>query len=609
MVGVSIFLATFNADRYRPLIVKELEKALGKPVELRSIGLGWHNGIALQLKGLKVFAAPGSSEELFHVDSAGAVVRLRPLLKKNLQVSSLIISEPKITLIKGPGGGIRGLEKKPARPREPRTGPTAPVPVESAAPAPSAPAPAGETRREKSAAPALAFLADEIRIENGVAIYRDESSAEPAEIELKNIDVTLENVALDRPMQITGSAGLLSGRQNVDLQGTLRVSSREETGYLENLIVKADLNQMQAEQLFRAVPALRTSGLQEWRGAFTLQIGALRLDEKSLEELQAQALLQGGEVKFAQFGETIRDITLEAVGRPQKIDIQNFSAQAARGTVSGTGSFNASAPVPLSTFQLAVKGVDLQTLLPPPGSPRDPSLTGIFSANFQGTARGTDARVLGPSLAGEGELVVENGVVLNLNILREIFSALSLIPGLVRTLEQRLPEGYQQKIEARDTVLGPVEIPFVINGGVLSLRPFQVATDSFALQAGGNFFIGGGPDLRGALFIDPELSRAMIQSVQELQTLAGRDGRIQIPFSYRGRTFDEARFLPDLQSIGSRLAAAKIGSLLQPKTAEPANADPNAAPSPQKPKDLSKMKGRDIFGQLLQGAFAPPADE
>jgi hypothetical protein len=48
--GVGIFIATFNADRYRPLAVNKMSETLGLPVEMGRLSLVWKNGLALRVE-------------------------------------------------------------------------------------------------------------------------------------------------------------------------------------------------------------------------------------------------------------------------------------------------------------------------------------------------------------------------------------------------------------------------------------------------------------------------------------------------------------------------------------------------------------------------------
>ena len=95
--GVAVFLATFDVDQYRPQLLKTLERALGRPVELARLSLGWNNGIAVQLIGLAIHErGQPDAAPLIRVDDASAVVRLMPLLRRELDVASIVLIRPRM---------------------------------------------------------------------------------------------------------------------------------------------------------------------------------------------------------------------------------------------------------------------------------------------------------------------------------------------------------------------------------------------------------------------------------------------------------------------------------------------------------------------------------
>ncbi|MBI3087459.1 MAG: hypothetical protein HYY91_01015, partial [Candidatus Omnitrophica bacterium] len=98
VVGLGIFLATFDADRYRPVVVKQLASALGRPVRLERLSLGWRGGLALQLNGLAVFRDPASPEPIAQAERVSATLQLLPLFQRQLELSTLDIANGRLRL-------------------------------------------------------------------------------------------------------------------------------------------------------------------------------------------------------------------------------------------------------------------------------------------------------------------------------------------------------------------------------------------------------------------------------------------------------------------------------------------------------------------------------
>ena len=60
-----VFVVTFDANRYCPLVIAKLEDALRRPVSLERISLGWQGGLALRLQELTVYA---DERKFYHLD-------------------------------------------------------------------------------------------------------------------------------------------------------------------------------------------------------------------------------------------------------------------------------------------------------------------------------------------------------------------------------------------------------------------------------------------------------------------------------------------------------------------------------------------------------------
>ena len=117
VAALAIFILTFDADRFRPMLVEEAEKALGRPVEIGHLSLAFHEGIALSIKGLKV------SPPLLELDEADVNVRLAGLLRKEVQVASILYKNPRVRIVKASDGHLNlgGFEAK-AEEGKPSTG-------------------------------------------------------------------------------------------------------------------------------------------------------------------------------------------------------------------------------------------------------------------------------------------------------------------------------------------------------------------------------------------------------------------------------------------------------------------------------------------------------
>ncbi len=603
--GAAVFLWTLNADQYRPLVTEQLQKNLGMPVKLEKISFAWRSGVALSLQGLVIGAAPDFREEMVRVESASAVLNLAPLLAHEVQISSIYINEPKIRLIRKADGTILGLEPKSAKTSE-VTVSGKKVPLGTSSP---------------TATAALSFLVDQIKIDSGEVFFRDESGPKVMEVRLRDVDLKIDNAALDRPVAVDLKAALLSSRQNLNMDGEVKFSAKTQELVLEKFSGEVDMESLELQELFRLVPDLVSSGLEQLSGRLQIQTnGRIPLNSKDILTASASLLLQDGKIRLAGLSTPIDNLVVDLGMQSSLIKIRKASADFAGGSLNIDGQMNLKTVKPLTAFKVNLNKLLMESLTPQVSDPSAPKLQGSLSGAFEGTFAGSSGAEIQRTLAGEGVLTLERGVIRNLNILREVFRKLSMIPGLMDTLRKRLPEDYQEKLDAKDTVLSTVDLPVTAADGVLIFNRLDVQTDSFALQGGGSYGMASGAvGAQANLFIEPQLSEALIRSVNELQYLTDRkSGALMIPLNIQGRA-PQISVVPDLQYIASRLAVAKtqdlLGSFL--KKPESQTIDPSTGQSvsqtgtsvqsiPESETGSSKTKypkGSEIIGALLQNAL------
>jgi len=145
LAGLAVLglFAAFAASQFRPVMVRELERALGKPVRLEGLSLGWRGGVALRLKGFTVFEdAAAQGEPLIEMEAASALVEFWPLLRKEARVSSVVLLRPRLHVSRDAQGRINLLGRAAA------AAPPAASPGSSQEQAVGAAPPAGSAPRE-----------------------------------------------------------------------------------------------------------------------------------------------------------------------------------------------------------------------------------------------------------------------------------------------------------------------------------------------------------------------------------------------------------------------------------------------------------------------------
>ena len=248
------------------------------------------------------------------------------------------------------------------------------------------------------------------------------------------------------------------------------------------------------------------------------------------------------------------------------LEIKSLAARVAEGEFSSSGKVMNWLGQPEVSFQATLTKMDLSPWAS--HEPGQPSLEGKLAISLAVESLAGNWATILDHLSGSGRLVLTEGVIRNLNVSREVLNRISMIPGLVGRLRERLPPEYQEKINVNDTVLEPINVPFTLNRRFLSFPDLQIVSDSFLLFGAGSLSLEGATSVQTVIHMDKYLSGAMIQTANELQYLADGEGRITLHLELQGRIPDVQTRI-DLQHVAQKLAVAKgtevLSGLLQKK--------------------------------------------
>jgi len=465
VIGIGIFLATFDVDRYRPQLISQLERAVGRPVTLKHISLGWRSGIAVELEGLAIYEdAQAKLEPLLQVESANALVHLLPLLRKEVHVSSITLQRPRIRIARDAQGHVNliGLmavasPAAGARPTEPASNSSVRVDVAS------------------------------LMIVDGSLHWSDALTTPPTELWVKRLEIHIKHIAPGRPMDVDVQAALAGTTPNVHLSGRLTLPSATSQGSAEQVT-------------------------------------------------------------------------------------------------------------------LAMEELPLEQLLPTAG-PQEPQLRGRLTLRFLGGVTTLEPSQWLHALLGSGSLQLKDPVIANLNLLRAVFERFSMLPGLMQTLEERLPASYQQKLAAKDTAFSPINVSMEVEAGTLRFEPLALHTDTFGLSGAGSITLEDvGMNIHSVLQVEPGLSAAMIRSVAELQALTNGEGALEIPVTIQGQA-PRVAVRPDMHYVASKIIATQATHLLD-RALQRLNKGTTPPPADQSQQSQSTTPAQgSILDQFLQRAL------
>src|SRR3989344_783778 len=354
--ALAVFVLTFNVDRYRPQVVKQLEAALGSPVRIGHLALAWKNGIVFEAKEVAVYRDKQSLDKpAVYLALGSAKVRLAPLLQKKLEVASITLVRPQLNAIKEAGGMIR---------------------INGINPAPSS----GRTAASPKATPA--FLSDvaisTIRIQDAGIGFLDNTSSPPVRLAIRHLDILIKNLSSSKTTDFEAKLALFNSSQNVQLKGRLRASSPTGPYLLENFRLDTNLATIKIRELIDSIPQAKQAGLQDLSGSMTGKINRLKIDSGRITGLDSDFDLKGGRIAVESLRSALDHADLRAHFTESQMQLKNFTANFARGQISASGTSKNYLSAPQSALALKIDRIYLEDLLPP-SRPNKPELHCLFS--------------------------------------------------------------------------------------------------------------------------------------------------------------------------------------------------------------------------------------
>jgi AsmA protein len=200
IAAILIIPRVVDVQKYKPELEKKIAQASGRPFsvsdDLRLSVFPW---AGISFSDLQIGNVKGFEEKDFvRIKSFEARIKLLPLLFKDIQVKKFILNEPRMVLVKNKDGSVNWeLPQKTAQPKKDEK------------------IPAGKI--SETSLPISALRVEDFSIKNGEVLWIDHTSGTRKQV--SNINLTLQEVSLDRPVQLKFSA-VLDG-QPVSVQGSV----------------------------------------------------------------------------------------------------------------------------------------------------------------------------------------------------------------------------------------------------------------------------------------------------------------------------------------------------------------------------------------------------
>lgn len=202
--GIFILFQTFDTDQYLPNFIQKATMALGRPVSVGHVGLGLSSrGISLDAWPLIIADDPDfTSQPFVKIDRVRISLDLKSLiLQRRVQITDILLQSPQIHFIRSQEGNInvRSISQNENRDVSQFFGVSASA----------SPVKGGEAERSLDNRGQRPIIANRVIIQDASISFIDQSQTMPLDVWFKNINASLNDLSLSKPLQLSFRASPL----------------------------------------------------------------------------------------------------------------------------------------------------------------------------------------------------------------------------------------------------------------------------------------------------------------------------------------------------------------------------------------------------------------
>ena len=202
-----------NLDRYRTVLAQRVGRALGREVSFGVLQVSIWGGLGAEAKSIQIGQAPDFGREpLLSAEALRVRVRLLPLLRGQVRVTSAVLERPRVRLIRRPDGrwNVDDLFKAPT--------PQGPPRVPSEAPRPGKATLFG------------GLILSEVAVRNGEVTVAEQSGASATGLGFAEVDLTVRQSDTADAIDVR-SRGRLIGSVSGRVEAAARVRPADKDGF------------------------------------------------------------------------------------------------------------------------------------------------------------------------------------------------------------------------------------------------------------------------------------------------------------------------------------------------------------------------------------------
>jgi uncharacterized protein involved in outer membrane biogenesis len=491
VLGIFIFVKTFNVNKYLPQITQQAGQAINRKVNIDHANLTLDlRGLSLALKGITIIDDPQFGPNNFlSLSTADVGLDVAALLRRQLNITRIILDHLKISIIRSANGTINAQT------------------LAAAASGPAASPIAANASSKPQANPAMALPAIFVKslvVKHVQLSFEDQNPQAPLNLAVSDGDININDFSLNGPFDFTINLNVAAKTgNNIAMTGHCALDAAKSAVHVTDIHIKSDLNQWDWEKVKAITPALASLPVaSQIKGDLALDIPQLNVSSTGLQNLSVSLQMHAGS------GEINAQVTVHGISTS-----------------------------PIYDFHITSKSVKIEELLDQSKTPAQ--IEGELNADFSGTGQSFEPQSMLTNLKGEGNTSLNNGKIEKLNILKTILGKLDFIPGLggilQNAIETSLPSNIKSELDTDTTELTKAEGKIKVENKTINLEDAQLESKLFSINAQGTVDFDLNTNINVKTYLASDLSGALTQKAKPLQSLLDEQNRLYLPGSVSGK--------------------------------------------------------------------------
>ncbi|MBF0123128.1 MAG: AsmA family protein [Candidatus Omnitrophica bacterium] len=515
VIGLVIFLRTFDLNVYVPKMTEAMTKALGRDVKIgrADLGVSFSRGVTVSLSDIVIMDDPRFlSGPFLVVGRASLGVDFKEFIfKQKLVIGDITIDKLVATVIRNKEGLINVVMMGPAK----------------------AQGVASDQKEGGSQAVALpVFLIKDIKLVDARLVYIDEAVSPKMTVNFHKIDLGIRNFSLIDPFSVLLKGALFADEQDIQLEAKIKLELKNLGIKITESVLQVDLSKISQEALIEALPAMKSLGLQSLKGLVTLNVESAMMNILGLTSLKAHVLVEKGYLLTSLSPVTIDDFGAKVALDAKNADIQDIFISVAGGTIKGKGAVEKFLSNPQVQLTLEITGIDAGKISTAYKLPV--KMNGFLQGSGAVSFSGKTPEEVSASLNAQVKADLKEGALEGLNVLQSGMANVALLSGMWSSIVAELPVETQEDLKKGVTLIDRAGFQMRIQGADLVLDQVDLLTRDVAFSALGTAKIGGTVDIKGNLLVSPKITDVFVGKIPDLSALRDQDGRIRVPIIGEG---------------------------------------------------------------------------